>query len=180
MCCMLNILHKVSNVYTVVWLVCFIAFLPIQTFSLSQCFYECLTQRGSDNYVLLYIMCVCVCPCMSVYVCAFCFLCHFLLCFGCQGTGPASQPVSGPTNLENPTHPILPKRVTYYQASFDRTTTVSQVSIGWRILWCSNHFNAIFYSQTVVWEIPWMDESETRWLKIMELCWWGVCVCLCV
>ena len=94
--------------------------------------------------------CVCICPCMSVYVCAFCVLYHFLLWFGCQGTGPASQPVSGPTNLENPTHPILPKRVTYYQASFDRTTTVSQVSIEGKILQCSNHFNAMFYSHTVV------------------------------
>ena len=50
-----------------------------------------------------------------------------------QGTGPSGQPVSGPTNLDNPTHPILPKRVMYYQASFDKTTTVSQVGNGGKI-----------------------------------------------
>ena len=74
-------------------------------------------------------VCVCVCVHACVRVCVYLcdFVPFFFFLFAVQGTGPTGQPASGPTNLDNPTHPILPKRVMYYQASFDRTTTVSQV-----------------------------------------------------
>ncbi|XP_065891186.1 ubiquitin carboxyl-terminal hydrolase 32-like isoform X2 [Dysidea avara] len=40
------------------------------------------------------------------------------------GTSPS---VGGTPSLDNPTHPIVPKRVAYYQASFDKTTNVNQM-----------------------------------------------------
>ena len=50
----------------------------------------------------------------------------FLICSGYQGTSPS---VGGTPSLDNPTHPIVPKRVAYYQASFDKTTNVNQVKM---------------------------------------------------
>ena len=79
-------------------------------------------------------VCVCVCVCLCV------ILYHFFFLFTIQGTGPTGQPASGPTNLDNPTHPILPKRVMYYQASFDRTTTVSQVKNGGKSCYIPTNF----------------------------------------